>query len=266
MSNALMPFAFGDNLVRVINDENGNPWFVAKDVALALGYEWNGAARIVHVPEEWRGVTSVVTPRGGTQEMLTLSEQGMYFFLNRSDKPGALPFQKWLAGEVLPALRRTGSYTMPGSVSRASMLVYLENLPDAARYLRPNVRSKVLWCAMKVAEMDNSGVEGVMRNFTAFCRMVGEAPHSQEGQLLAFMEECLTSEAGVRSPAHRIYNALRFWWRQQGKGPLPSEKMLSTVLDSRFAKKKSNTVMYLDCAIRREWRRTAQLPKEGSVM
>ena len=42
--------------------------------------------------------------------MLCLSEQGLYFFVCRSDKPKALPFQKWLAGEVLPALRRTGEY------------------------------------------------------------------------------------------------------------------------------------------------------------
>ena len=106
----LMPLAFEESLVRVIPDQNGDPLFVAKDVALALGYEWNGVSRIAHVPEEWRRVTSVVTLRRGEQEVLTLTEQGLYFFLGRSDKPNALPFQKWLAGEVLPALRKTGSY------------------------------------------------------------------------------------------------------------------------------------------------------------
>lgn len=115
MPSALTPFAFEEALVRVQHDAEGNPLFVAKDVALALDYEWNGAARIAHVPEEWRGVTSVVTPLGGKQEMLTLTEQGVYFFLGRSDKPKALPFQKWLAGEVLPSLRRTGVFAMPGA-------------------------------------------------------------------------------------------------------------------------------------------------------
>ena len=94
--------------VRVV-DKDGDPWFVAKDVCEALGYQWNGASRIAHVPDEWRGATSVVTP-SGEQEMLTLSEQGLYFFLGRSDKPAALPFQKWLAGDVLPSIRKTGSY------------------------------------------------------------------------------------------------------------------------------------------------------------
>ena len=112
MSNAIQPFAFEDKLVRTLLDEQGEPWFVAKDVALALGYQWNGAARIAHVPEEWRRVTSVVTLRGDAQDMQILSEQGLYFFVARSDKPAALPFQRWLAGEVLPSLRRTGSYAL----------------------------------------------------------------------------------------------------------------------------------------------------------
>jgi prophage antirepressor-like protein len=98
--------------VRVTRDEADEPLFIAKDVCEALGYTWNGLPRISHVPEEWRGVTSVVTP-SGTQEMHYLTEQGLYFFLGRSDKPGALPYQKWLAGEVVPALRKRGIYATP---------------------------------------------------------------------------------------------------------------------------------------------------------
>jgi phage antirepressor YoqD-like protein len=45
--------------------------------------------------------------------MLTISEQGLYFFLGRSDKPAAIPMQKWVAGEVLPAIRKTGAYAVP---------------------------------------------------------------------------------------------------------------------------------------------------------
>ena len=82
------------------------------DVALALGYQWAGIRNIQHVPVEWRRVESVSTLRRGMQESWFLSEQGLYFFLGRSDKPGALPFQKWLAGEVLPAIRKTGGYTL----------------------------------------------------------------------------------------------------------------------------------------------------------
>ncbi len=103
-------FSFEGAPVRTV-EINGAPWFVAKDVAERLGYAWNGSARIEHVPADWRGVTSVVTP-SGAQDMAILSEQGLYFFLARSDKPAALPFQRWIAGEVLPAIRKTGAYKM----------------------------------------------------------------------------------------------------------------------------------------------------------
>ena len=93
--------------VRVVMKE-GEPWFVARDVAEALGYTWSGS-RFSHVPEEWKGMTSVVTP-GGEQEMLVISEPGLYFFLGRSDKPAALPYQKWIAGDVVPTIRKTGHY------------------------------------------------------------------------------------------------------------------------------------------------------------
>jgi prophage antirepressor-like protein len=104
-------FAFEGRAVRV-ELIDGEPWWVAKDVAEALGYMWNGSARIEHVPKKWRGVTSVVTLRGDAQDMAVLSEQGLYWFLARSDKPAALPFQEWIAGEVLPSIRRTGQYSV----------------------------------------------------------------------------------------------------------------------------------------------------------
>ena len=96
--------------IRIIPGDDGQPLWVAKDVLSDLGYTWGGD-RISHVPEEWRGVRSVRTP-SGTQEMTVLTEQGLYFFLGRSDKPAALPFQKWVAGTVVPSIRKTGSYSV----------------------------------------------------------------------------------------------------------------------------------------------------------
>ena len=90
---------------------NGEIAFVAKDVAEKLGYTWSGTSRVEHVPAKWRGVTSVVTP-SGTQEMVILTEQGLYFFLARSDKPLAVPYQEWIAGEVIPSIRKTGVYSV----------------------------------------------------------------------------------------------------------------------------------------------------------
>lgn len=109
MSN-LIPFQFESHEIRTVNADGG-VLVVAKDVLKALGYAIDGgiAKYIAAVPDEWKGGKPISTPRG-TQEMAVLSEQGLYFFLARSDKPKALPFQMWIAGEVLPSIRRTGSY------------------------------------------------------------------------------------------------------------------------------------------------------------
>ncbi len=89
--------------------------FVAKDIATALEYPTSSISQIknliANVPEEWKGLKPIKT-LGGSQNMVVLSEQGLYFFIGRSDKQKALPFQKWIAGEVLPSIRKTGSYSI----------------------------------------------------------------------------------------------------------------------------------------------------------
>lgn len=130
MSAQLQQFSFEENGmlsdVRVHVGENGEPWFVAKDVAVALGYNWGGSATIKHVPTEWMGVNSVLTP-SGTQEMTCLSEQGMYFFVARSDKPKALPFQKWIAGTVLPSIRKHGYFQLRDMSAPVRQVIDLQN-------------------------------------------------------------------------------------------------------------------------------------------
>ena len=106
--------------VRTIED-NGEVFFVAKDVAEALGYSEesiNTPNKLFgHVPEVWAGrkQISVRSENGVEQkrEMLCLTEQGLYFFLGRSDKPKALPYQMWIAGEVVPSIRKHGAYVTP---------------------------------------------------------------------------------------------------------------------------------------------------------
>jgi len=107
----VIPFSFEANQVRTAIVE-GEPWFAVKDIIRALDYSKASApAKLVDaVPVQWKGVNPIHTP-GGSQKLLMLSEQGLYFFLGRSDKPKALSFQMWLAGEVLPAIRKHGSYT-----------------------------------------------------------------------------------------------------------------------------------------------------------
>ena len=209
MSNAIQPFAFEDKLVRTLLDEQGEPWFVAKDVALALGYQWNGAARIAHVPEEWRGVTSVVTPFG-EQEMLTLSEQGLYFFVARSDKPAALPFQRWLAGEVLPSLRRTGSYALTEQDKAVG--------PQVPAWLGALTRVQRLHClrlAVQARQQEEPGnVEEIFLRFCGYLALPEQG--TEDVSLDSFVRTCCRQDEGGSLSAVDLYRAFAAWCERRG--------------------------------------------------
>jgi len=118
--NEIQVFNFESKEVRTVIIDN-EPWWVAKDVCERLDYVWDSNL-VIKVPEEWRGAKQIRT-LGGVQEMICLSEQGLYFFIARSDKPKALKFQKWIAGEVVPSIRKTGSYfNIPKTLSEALRL------------------------------------------------------------------------------------------------------------------------------------------------
>ena len=117
--NNLQLFEHEDFTARTIED-NGVIWIVAKDVAQSLGYSYWQPNIVGHVPEIWKGVKRINTrSENGVEqerEMLCLTEQGLYFFLGRSDKKAALPYQMWIAGEVVPSIRKYGIYATPAKV------------------------------------------------------------------------------------------------------------------------------------------------------
>lgn len=93
----------------------GEPWFVGKDVAHALGYgEGKSLANAVanHVDEEDKGVTELMTP-GGKQKMVIINESGLYSLVLSSKLPTAKKFKRWVTAEVLPSIRKTGGHAIP---------------------------------------------------------------------------------------------------------------------------------------------------------
>ncbi len=140
----------------VIRD--GEPWFVAKDVAQALGCAWNAKKTVGHVPDAWQGVASVST-RSGQQEVLVLCEPGLYFFLARLDKPKVLPLQKWLAGEVLPSIRKTGADMAKPAVAPAPIFLTQQDMENLTRLVwiachdqpLPDAWTQAVWACLRRA-------------------------------------------------------------------------------------------------------------------
>lgn len=100
-------FHFGAARVRVV-EIGDEPWFVLADIALVLGI--TAPARLAARLDEGMRQTHPLATGGGVQQMTVVSEAGMYEVVIRSDKPGAAAFRAWITGEVLPQIRRTGTY------------------------------------------------------------------------------------------------------------------------------------------------------------
>jgi len=88
------------------------PWFVAKDICDALGLTHTARALEKLDEEEWNQIP--LLSAGGKQMTYIVSESGLYAMILRSDKPAARVFRRWVTAEVLPQIRKTGSYTVPG--------------------------------------------------------------------------------------------------------------------------------------------------------
>lgn len=97
---------FGD--IRTMNID-GEPWFVGKDVAEALGYKNTRQALSTNVMDEDKGVHSVDTP-SGVQQMTIINESGLYALIFSSKLDSAKRFKHWVTSEVLPSIRKTGGY------------------------------------------------------------------------------------------------------------------------------------------------------------
>ena len=94
----------------------GEPWFVATDVAKALGYG-HTPHMTRRLDEDEKGVRSVDTP-GGIQQVSVISEAGLYNAILGSKVPGAREFKRWVTHEVLPAIRRHGAYATAETAER----------------------------------------------------------------------------------------------------------------------------------------------------
>lgn len=88
----------------------GEFWLVGKDVALSLGYKDTVNAIKAHVDAEDKGVWQIATP-SGTQDMTIINESGVYSLIFSSKLPDAKKFKKWVTSEVLPTVRKTGTYS-----------------------------------------------------------------------------------------------------------------------------------------------------------
>lgn len=143
MSN-ITPYTFEGSHVRAVELE-GEPWFVGKDVAEILGYRDTNNA----IKQHCRGVAKhhpIQDALGRRQETRLISEPDMLRLIVNSTLPAAERFERWVFEEVLPSIRKTGTYTAKSSITP------LKATAEAAKAFAPLVRvARLLGCDKNAA-------------------------------------------------------------------------------------------------------------------
>ncbi|MCG6574897.1 Rha family transcriptional regulator [Pseudomonas sp. AF32] len=147
--SSVIPFDFDGSAIRVITDKLGDPWFIARDVADALGYSKPENAVARHCK------AATTTPKQGGGFMTIIPERDLYRLVMKSKLPAAERFEEWVVGQVLPSIRKTGSFSVQPT-NNAKVVGELAILECFDRLLKPAPSSKMMMLA-KIAA--NNGLD-----------------------------------------------------------------------------------------------------------
>ena len=159
--NELKQFNFENNQVRtlLINDE---PWFVGKDVAEILGYSNPRDALSKHVDSEDKNSVAIHDGNKGNPNLTIINESGVYALVFSSKLQSAKKFKHWVTSEVLPTLRKTGSYAtqqLTGEELMAKALIEAKSVLERQNKQIIEMKPKALF-ADTVAASDSSILVG----------------------------------------------------------------------------------------------------------
>ncbi|EZJ64591.1 P22AR C-terminal domain-containing protein, partial [Escherichia coli] len=209
-------FKFGDSEIRVIN-KCGEPWFVAKDVCDALNLT-NSRKALTALDDDEKGVTLSYT-LGGEQNLSIVSESGMYTLVLRcrdAVNKGSVPhkFRKWVTAEVLPSIRKTGSYgntlkakkALPGKITTEQQEAIKQLVMSRGQSLPKEKQAKAMitmWSSLK-SHFGCSYKEISEEQFTEALSLAARVP--LEGELIGKQEKS-TNELSAKEA-----NSLVWLW------------------------------------------------------
>lgn len=129
--NEIQVFEYSNNPIRTVM-RDGEPWWVLKDVCEVLGIS-NHKMTVQRLDPDEVSLTDLTDSMGRQQATTIISESGLYSVILRSDKPEAKPFRRWVTHEVLPAIRKTGAYSVSPYKPKASSVGEVIKLVEVTR-------------------------------------------------------------------------------------------------------------------------------------
>lgn len=160
-NNSLSIFQFQSFQIRVVLID-GEPWFVAADVCLILGLN-NVSQALTRLEPDEKDTITLNDGTTGNPDKLVVSESGLYALVLSSRKREAKPFRRWVTSEVLPAIRKTGSYSIsqPKQISQAEALLQSVQLIVELEQKIQRIESVATEAVNRVAQIEASKQEAI---------------------------------------------------------------------------------------------------------
>lgn len=199
--------------VRIVQ-QNGEPWFIGKDVAEILGYSNTKDAIAKHVDDEDK-LGSQIATSGQNRNMTIINESGLYSLILSSKMPKAKEFKRWVTSEVIPAIRKTGKYEAMAQavpvndepVTDFTQLEFDQRIRIAA--IIASCRRERLPLVAKVLSLD---LEGMMPLMPAHITEAEQAAY----QYISGVYDSLERD----TPIQYFYTAYTKWCMEQNLLPL----------------------------------------------
>ena len=202
--NKISSWSYDDQLIRSLV-HNGEPWFVGRDIAKALGYEKPENALAAHVFDEDK-TTTLIQGSGSNYKSNTIiiNESGLYSLIFGSKLETARQFKRWVTNEVLPAIRKTGSYTKStNEAERAQRYLHQTNANTQGLHAESGIIGQQIRLLDRVERLADRGLIkkesflSVVEAFNARARTleplvnIREKEIEENSKILAFVSERL---------------------------------------------------------------------------
>ena len=225
---------FGE--IRTMTDEQGEPWFVGKDVAEALGYSDPQKAMKMHV-EVGDKLTRQIVVSGQNRNVIFINESGLYSLILSSKLPQAKEFKRWVTSEVLPQIRKTGGY-IPTKDADGRPLTDLEIVCLAFKIQQRTIEEqhKLIEEMAPKAEYADEVLDSVscytttqiakemgMTVYDLTRELIGrKVMYKQSGQYMLYAEYARKGYARSRTHLHRdsegnVYTEMYLVWTEEGR-------------------------------------------------
>ena len=200
---AVRSWAYDDNLIRTVK-LNEEAWFVGKDAAKALGYSNTRDALANHVDEEDKNTVAIRDVLKREQNTIIINESGLYSLIFGSKLETARQFKRWVTNEVLPAIRKTGSYTKPtNEAERAQRYLHQTNANTQGLHAESGIIGQQIRLLDRVERLADRGLIkkesflSVVEAFNARARTleplvnIREKEIEENAKIMAFVSERL---------------------------------------------------------------------------